>query len=123
MTTTQGTTLPQLLTEARGDRSYKQAADDLGITDRMYKQWETGYARPGPDRADMIAEFTGVHRADILAMLGVIWPEEAELLKSHDAKGGGSSSHSTWNVQRATHLREHDLPRPTSALAEAPVAA
>ena len=78
--------ISDLLAAARGDRSYRWAAAQLGISDPMYKQWETGYASPGWDRANDIADFVGVSRTDVLVLMGVLTPEEGDKLRSLDGE-------------------------------------
>lgn len=87
----------------------EEAAAAVGVTQPTWSGWESGEQMPQGRRLEELERTLGVDTG--------VW------LAAHMERGGGSSSHSTWNVQRATHLREHDLPRPTSALAEAPVAA
>ena len=81
-----------LLRRARGDHSYRWAAAQIGITDRMYKQWEEEYARPDSDKATAIARFCGTPRADVLVLMGLLTPlEGAKLRELDDSTPGGGT--------------------------------
>lgn len=74
------TTLGAILREARGDRSKRAAAGEIGVSDTLYGMWEDDYRTPSPRRASALADFTGLHRAEVLVLLGAITPEEGALL-------------------------------------------
>lgn len=79
MSTTQ-TTLGSILRGARGDRSKRAAAAEIGVSDTLYGMWEDDYRTPSPRRASELAAFTGLHRAEVLVLLDAITPEEGKLL-------------------------------------------
>ena len=79
-------TLGELLRHRRGAMSLRQAARQLGLTDRMYKMWEDDYAHPDVDKADRIADWTGVSRYRVLALMDVLTDDEAGALE--EALGG-----------------------------------
>lgn len=74
--------LGALLAQTRGELSYRQAADQLAITPRMFKMWEDDYAHPDVDKAERIAGWTGVSRYRVLALMDVLTDEEADVLEA-----------------------------------------
>jgi len=79
-------TLGDLLRQRRGNMSLRKAGQQLGLTDRTYKMWEDDYAHPDVDKADRIAEWTGVSRYRVLALMDVLTDQEADVLEG--ALGG-----------------------------------
>jgi hypothetical protein len=75
-----------LLQHRRGDLSYAKAARQLHVTPRMFKMWEDDYAHPDIDKADRIADWSGVSRYRVLALMDVLTDEEADVLEG--ALGG-----------------------------------
>ena len=79
-------TLGGLLRRRRGGLSYAKAAQQMHVTPRMYKMWEDDYAHPNVDKADLIAQWAGVSRYRVLALMDVLTDEEARALEG--ALGG-----------------------------------
>jgi hypothetical protein len=45
------------------------------------RAWEGGFKVPRPDKADMLAMFLGVSRAEVLGLMGILTPGEVEVLR------------------------------------------
>lgn len=89
-------TIGALLKAARGDRSMRNVAEELGISDHMYKQWEHDFAAPDWDKATRIAKFTGTSRAQVLVLMGVLTAEEGAYLEQLDRGDGTTNVDSSW---------------------------
>jgi transcriptional regulator with XRE-family HTH domain len=58
----------------------KTAGEALGVDPMTVKAWESGWKVPRPDKADQLAAYLGVSRAEVLGLLGILRPEEVETL-------------------------------------------
>lgn len=74
-------TLVEKLRSARGGRSLKTAGEALGVDPMTVKAWEDGWKTPRPDKADQLASYLGISRAEVLGLLGILRPEEVEALR------------------------------------------
>jgi Helix-turn-helix domain len=79
-------TLVEKLRAARGGRSLKTAGEALGVDPMTVKAWEDGWKVPRPDKADPLAAYLGVSRAEVLGLLGILRPEEVETLTMASGK-------------------------------------
>lgn len=73
-------TLGERLREARGGRSLRLAAHDLGVDPMTLKAWEGGFKAPRPDKAQILAAYIGITKAEVLGLLGILDQEEVEAL-------------------------------------------
>ena len=64
------------------------AAHDLGVDPMTLKAWEGGFKAPRPDKAEALAGFIGITKAEVLGLLGILSPEEVEALLVTTGKPG-----------------------------------
>lgn len=57
------------------------AAHDLGVDPMTLKSWEEGFKAPRHDKAEALATYLKVSRAEVLGLLGILSPEEVEALR------------------------------------------
>jgi transcriptional regulator with XRE-family HTH domain len=69
-------TLAELLRQARGERSLRDAARILGVDTTNYKLWEEGVRLPKPERSEQLAAFTGLTKAEIYRVMGLLSEDE-----------------------------------------------
>lgn len=74
-------TVGEMLREARGDRSMRQAAGVLGIEASAYRAWEQDFSKPRADKAEALASFLRLSKGEVLGLLGILNPEEVEALR------------------------------------------
>lgn len=77
------TTMAEVLEDARIRQGLPktEAAKRLGCAELTYSQWAKGYWKPSvsrPGQVDRIAEFTGLSRFKVLALLDVLTPAEVK---------------------------------------------
>jgi transcriptional regulator with XRE-family HTH domain len=59
----------------------RQAAGVLGIEPSAYRAWEQDFSKPRADKADALAAFLRLTKADVLGLLGILSPDEVEALR------------------------------------------
>ena len=71
----------------RNGHSYKAAGNVLGVSDKMVKMWEADFTIPDWDKADAIADYCEVSRAEVYRLLGILTAAEAAHLEELDMGG------------------------------------
>lgn len=87
-------TVGEMLRKARGEKSMRQAAAALGIEPSAYRAWEQDFSKPRADKADALATFLRLTKAEILGLLGILSAEEVEVLNSASTPGNPSPARS-----------------------------
>lgn len=57
------------------------AAHDLGVDPMTLKAWEEGFKAPRYDKAESLATYLEISRAEVLGLLGILRPDEVEQLR------------------------------------------
>jgi transcriptional regulator with XRE-family HTH domain len=65
-----------MLRQARGERSKRAVALELGVQPSAYRAWEEGFSVPDGTRAEALAKFLGISKAEVLRLLRILGPEE-----------------------------------------------
>ena len=74
MSTTQElTTIGQLLQDKRGDEYQTVTARKIGVSRQMYRQWEDGFAIPGPEWVVPLAEYLDQPASDVVTIIWRSW--------------------------------------------------